>query len=199
MINVVVANPFPLVQKGIESSFASSKDINIVKAVYNDEDLYSVLDTHDVDIVLLELDLPTTNGFQVLKKLKKEYAKVKPIILTSHSEEIYSLSTLKSGAFDFLEYDVNPNILEQTIKYVYTKKRIILDTSKSKGLLHKKLSSRELEVLKLLSAGKRNIEVAEELDINEKTVSTYKMRLLKKFEVTNLVDLLNKVKNLKVD
>ena len=199
MINVVVANPFPLVQKGIESSFASSKDINIVKAVYNDEDLYSVLDTHDVDIVLLELDLPTTNGFQVLKKLKKEYTKVKPIILTSHSEEIYSLSTLKSGAFDFLEYDVNPNILEQTIKYVYTKKRIILDTSKSKGLLHKKLSSRELEVLKLLSAGKRNIEVAEELDINEKTVSTYKMRLLKKFEVTNLVDLLNKVKNLKVD
>lgn len=199
MINVVVANHFPLIQKGIQSSFENSKEIKIVKGVYNDADLFATLDSYDVDIVLLELDLPSMNGFQVLKKLKKEYSGIKPIILTSHSEEIYSLSTLKSGAFDYLEYDVNPSILEQTVKYVYTKKRIILDTSKSKGLLHKKLSSRELEVLKLLSSGKRNIEVAEQLNINEKTVSTYKMRLLKKFEVTNLVDLLNKVKNLKVD
>ena len=199
MINVVIANHFPLIQKGIQSSFEGSREIKIVKAVYNDTDLFSTLDTKNVDIVLLELDLPTSNGFQVLKKLKKEYSNVKPIILTSHSEEIYSLSTLKSGAFDYLEYDVNPNILEQTIKYVYTKKRIIIDSSKSKGLLHKKLSNRELEVLKLLSAGKRNIEVAEQLNINEKTVSTYKMRLLKKFEVTNLVDLLNKVKNLAVE
>lgn len=199
MINVVVANHFPLIQRGIQSSFENSKEIKIVKGVYNDADLFATLDSYDVDIVLLELDLPSMNGFQVLKKLKKEYSGIKPIILTSHSEEIYSLSTLKSGAFDYLEYDVNPSILEQTIKYVYTKKRIILDTSKSKGLLHKKLSSRELEVLKLLSSGKRNIEVAEQLNINEKTVSTYKMRLLKKFEVTNLVDLLNKVKNLKVE
>ena len=106
MINVVVANHFPLFQKGIQSSFEGSKEIKIVKAVYNDTDLFSTLDTKDVDIVLLELDLPTSNGFQVLKKLKKEYPNVKPIILTSHSEEIYSLSTLKSGAFDYLEYDV---------------------------------------------------------------------------------------------
>lgn len=198
MINVVVANHFPLMQRGILASFEGSKEIKIVKVVSNDEDLFKVLDTKNVDIVLLELDLPATNGFQVLKKLKKEYNAIKPIILTSHSEEIYSLSTLKSGAFDYLEYDVTPSILEQTIKYVYTKKRIIIDTSKTKGLLHKKLSNRELEVLRLLSSGKRNIEVAEELNINEKTVSTYKMRLLKKFDVSNLVDLLNKVKNLEV-
>ena len=62
--------------------------------------------------------------------------------------------------------------------------------------MYKKLSTREIEVLKLLSAGKRNKEIAEELAINEKTVSTYKARLLKKLDVSNMVELINHARNL---
>ncbi|MDX1272772.1 response regulator transcription factor, partial [Bizionia paragorgiae] len=71
-------------------------------------------------------------------------------------------------------------------------------TSKSKNndAFYKKLSTREVEVLKLLSIGKRNKEVAEELSINEKTVSTYRSRLMKKLNVTNLVDLITQAKNI---
>ena len=71
MINVVVANHFPLVQKGILASFENSKDIKIVKAVSDDVELFKTLDSKNVDIVLLELDLPKSNGFQVLKEIKK--------------------------------------------------------------------------------------------------------------------------------
>ena len=64
--------------------------------------------------------------------------------------------------------------------------------------LYKKLSTREVEVLKLLSSGRRNKEIAEELEINEKTVSTYKARLMKKLNVTNLVDLINQARHLEL-
>ena len=65
------------------------------------------------------------------------------------------------------------------------------DTKKSRSRIYKRLSTREVEVLKLLSSGKKNKEIALELAINEKTVSTYKARLFKKLNVTNLIDLVN--------
>ena len=65
---------------------------------------------------------------------------------------------------------------------------------KSSGSFYKKLSTREAEVLKLLTIGKKNKEISKELDINEKTVSTYKARLMRKLKVTNLVDLVNQAK-----
>ena len=68
------------------------------------------------------------------------------------------------------------------------------DTKKSKSKLYKRLSTREVEVLKLMSSGKKNKEIAVELEINEKTVSTYKARLMRKLKVTNLVDLVNQAK-----
>ena len=69
------------------------------------------------------------------------------------------------------------------------------DTRKSKSRMFKKLSTREVEVLKLLSIGRKNKEIAEELDINEKTVSTYKARLFKKLNVNNIVDLIHQAKH----
>ena len=70
------------------------------------------------------------------------------------------------------------------------------DTRNSKSKIYKRLSTREVEVLKLLSSGKKNKEIAQELDINEKTVSTYKARLFKKLNVTNLVDLIHQAKHM---
>jgi DNA-binding NarL/FixJ family response regulator len=72
------------------------------------------------------------------------------------------------------------------------------DTKRSKSRIYKRLSTREVEVLKLLSSGKKNKEIAHELDINEKTVSTYKARLFKKLNVTNLIDLVNQGKQLDI-
>ncbi|MEO8773105.1 MAG: response regulator transcription factor, partial [Gelidibacter sp.] len=70
------------------------------------------------------------------------------------------------------------------------------DTRNNKSKIYKRLSTREVEVLKLLSSGRKNKEIAQELDINEKTVSTYKARLFKKLNVTNLVDLIHQAKHM---
>ena len=78
-------------------------------------------------------------------------------------------------------------------------KNLALISKQSKSeRLYRKLSNREIEVLRFLSEGKKNNEIAKILDLNEKTISTYKLRLLTKLHVTNLVDLVNKAKSLEI-
>ena len=157
-------------------------------------------------MVLSEIDLPELNGITALRTLKKEYNDVKVIMFSAHPEEIYAVSTIKAGASGYLTKTVSTQTIKDAIHKVYNggiyisnelAQRLAFDERGNKpSKLYKKLSMREIEVLKLLSSGRKNKEIAAELDINEKTVSTYKARLMKKLNVTNLVDLINQARHL---
>jgi len=116
------------------------------------------------------------------------------------------LNATKAGADGYIQKTVDIITLKDAIVKVYNGKTHISDALKmhlskhSKGLgsQYKKLSTREVEVLKLLASGRRNKEIAVELEINEKTVSTYRARLMKKLNVTNLVDLIKQAKGLEL-
>ena len=120
-------------------------------------------------------------------------------------EEIYAISTLKAGASGYLNKEASVDMIEEAVRKVHSgeislsekmdKHLRYEDTRRSRSRMFKKLSTREVEVLKLLSIGRKNKEIAEELDINEKTVSTYKARLFKKLNVTNLIDLIHQAKH----
>ena len=121
---------------------------------------------------------------------------------------MYAPNAIKAGASTFISKNNDLEALENAIIRVQNgevfysqdvKKKIDLITKQTKKeRLYKKLSSREIEVLRFLSAGRKNKEIAETLNLNEKTISTYKLRLLNKLNVTNLVDLVNKAKTLDV-
>jgi two-component system invasion response regulator UvrY len=125
-----------------------------------------------------------------------------------HPEEIYAISTIKAGASGYVSKSESTNVIIKAIKTAYSggihlsdkmsKHLNYNDTKQSKTRIYKRLSTREVEVLKLLSSGKKNKEIALELDINEKTVSTYKARLFKKLNVTNLIDLVNQGKHMDI-
>mgnify|MGYP001600858873 FL=1 len=120
-------------------------------------------------------------------------------------EEIYAISTLKAGASGYLSKSSQPDeILKATDTIVkgnvYLSEKMdkhykYNDTSKSRTQLFKRLSTREIEVLKLLSIGKKNKHIASELEINEKIVSTYNARLFKKLNVNNVIDLVHQAKH----
>ena len=120
-------------------------------------------------------------------------------------EEIYAISTLKAGASGYLSKNANTSKIVEAIDTIIGDKVYLsekmdkhykyTDTTKSRARLFKRLSTREVEVLKLLSIGKKNKHIAAELDINEKTVSTYKARLFKKLNVDNIVDLIHQAKH----
>lgn len=206
MIQVLVADHHPIIRIGLKMLFESIPDINVIGSVTTGIELLEFVESHHVDVVLTEIDLPELNGITALRTLKREFSQIKVIIFSAHAEEIYAVSTIKAGASGYLTKTVSSQTIKDAILKVYhggiyisndlAKLLTHNERGNTIGQLYKKLSMREIEVLKLLSIGKRNKDISEELKINQKTVSTYKARLMKKLNVTNLVDLVNQARHL---
>ena len=202
MKKIVIADHHPVTRKGIACMLKKSKDFSIVGKVNNGDELFKNLEEINPDILIMEIDMPQVNGINVLRNIKTEYPQTRVLIFSTHPEEIYALRSIKSGAAGYVPKSASTKVFIKALKRI-AKGGIFLNeeltstfTSRNVGessaiSRYKKLSSREIEVLNLLSSGKRNKDIANALDINEKTVSTYKTRLLKKLKVDNLADLIN--------
>ncbi|MAU17259.1 MAG: DNA-binding response regulator [Muricauda sp.] len=208
MIKVLIADNHPVVRLGIKKVLESSSDIEVIADVSTTEELFNTLKTVTPDVVILEMDIPEINGIATLRKMKLEFPDIKTLMYSGQSEDVYALSTIRAGAFGYLSKTADLEYIISAVKKVSEgnmfitnelAQRLAFDESTQKPRrFFRKLSSREVEVLKLLASGKRNKEVAEGLNLNEKTVSTYKARLMKKLNVDNLVDLLQQAKALEL-
>jgi DNA-binding NarL/FixJ family response regulator len=170
-----------------------------------------IADNHPIirmGVLMLEMDIPEMNGIAALRKIKKEYADVKVLMYSGQSEDVYALSAIRAGAFGYLAKSSGLEYITTAVTKVSEgsmfitnelAQRLAFDEgTKKPRRFFRKLSTREIEVLKLLASGKRNKEVAQGLNLNEKTVSTYKARLMKKLNVDNMVDLLQQAKALEL-
>lgn len=201
MIRVLVADHQPIVSYGIRMLFENSTDIKIINTTSTAKQLLEYLKKSNTDIVLMSIDLTDINGITLLRTIKKEFRDVAVIVFSTHPEDIYAISAIKAGASGYLSKSVTTATIKRAVLKVYkggihVSKELaqtLTFEKNSQGTmnLYKKLSTREVEVLKLISSGKRNNEIASQLDINEKTVSTYKLRLMKKLNVSNLVELID--------
>lgn len=208
MIKIVVIDKHPVIRVAFDLFFKEDSNITLVKTLQNASDAFDYLASNVVDVVITEIDLPDLNGITALRAIKKSYENTQVIMFSSQPEEIYAISTLKAGASGYINKGADLNIVKDAILKV-NRGETYLSDSIAKHLIYddtrnllsskfKKLSSREIEVLKLLSQGRKNKEIASELEISEKTVSTYKTRLYKKMEVTNLVDLIHQTEHLQL-
>lgn len=200
MIRVLVADHQPIVNYGIRMLFDSSNDIKIVSTVDTAKQLINYLKKGSVDVVLMSMDLPDMNGITILRKIKKNYNNVRVIIFSAQPENIYASSGIRAGASGFLSKTATTSTIKKALFKVYKggmyvtnamAQKLTFDKNKGETDLYHKLSTREIEVLKLICNGKKNNQIAEELNINPKTVSTYKSRLMTKLNVTNLISLID--------
>ena len=208
MIKVLVADNHPVVREGLNAALGGSDDFNVIASVSTTSELFDSLAKEKPDLVLLEMDIPEVNGITALRKMKKDYNDVKVLIFSAQAEDVYALSTLRAGASGYVSKTASMDTLKNAIKKVAEggmfitnelAQRLAFDESTNKPRrFFRKLSTREVEVLKLLASGKRNKHVAEELGLNEKTVSTYKARLMRKLNVDNMVDMLQQAKALEL-
>ncbi|HZJ35362.1 MAG TPA: response regulator transcription factor [Gillisia sp.] len=209
MSSVLIADHHPITREGITSLLSSNEDLEVIGHVTKGNELFRFLKYQIPDLLIMEIDLPQINGITALRTLKAEYSGLKILVLSCHPEEMYALSAIKSGASGYISKTVSTEILKMAILQVirggiYLNKditeRLNSGVFKSNGLISKfkKLSTREAEVLNMLSTGKRNKDIAEALTINEKTVSTYKTRLLKKLKVDNVADLIHQTRLLQL-
>ncbi len=208
MIKVLIADNHPIVRLGIRNVLESAKDFEVVEDVATTTELFEKLKNASPDVIILELDIPEINGIATLRKIKQEYPDIKVLIYSGQSEDVYALSTIRAGAFGYLSKTADINYIADAVNKVSEgnmfitnelAQRLAFDEGTQKPRrFFRKLSTREVEVLKLLASGKRNKDVALGLNLNEKTVSTYKARLMKKLNVDNLVDLLQQAKALEL-
>ncbi|MCC1483887.1 response regulator [Winogradskyella immobilis] len=205
MVKILIVDSHPIVRKGLELILDSFPDFKVVGLLNSGIEIFEFVRRNDVDVIISEVDLPELNGITALRAIKKENKHINVLMFSNQPEEIYAISTLKAGASGYLHKSASPDKIIEAINTIQDDKVYLSekmdkhykfeDTRKSSTRLFKRLSTREVEVLKLLSIGKKNKEIAKELEINEKTVSTYKARLFKKLNVTNLVDLIHQAKH----
>ena len=159
-------------------------------------------------MLLIDIELDGLHSINSLKKMAQEYPSSKILIYTCASEKLFGVTSLKAGASGFISKCETLENVEFAIRQVaagktyfsdLVHKSIISSAKVNKDeRMYRKLSSREKEVLNYLIAGKKNNEISELLGLNEKTVSTYKLRLLNKLNVTNVIDLVNKAQALEI-
>lgn len=209
MIRVFVADPHPIIHKGLKAVFRNSNEISIVGKGLRYLDMLDYLNSKKVDVVILELELPGFEEIRTLRRLKDQYSDVRFLIFTSLSEEIYAISALKYGASGFLCKKNSLKRLKDAILKISTGGVYITnelaehmafnEAGVNQSALINRLSEREIQVLRLLLSGNRNKEIAVKLSISDKTVSTYRSRLMEKLKVKNLVEMLNKFQNIDLD
>ena len=208
MINLCVADNFPVVHFGMKAYFKDHPEINVVSNVGNFFMVPDALRNKEIDVLIIDLELEGLKSIYELKSIIKNFPKTKVIVFSSLSEQIYAPNAIKAGCAGYVHKTSKLENLGIAIVKV-SHGQIILNDEIKKSLaliakqnkserLYRKLSNREIEVLRFLSDGKKNNEIAKILALNEKTISTYKLRLLTKLNVTNLVDLVNKAKTLEI-
>ena len=208
MINVCLADNFPVVHFGVKSYFKDHPEISVVSNVGSFFMVPDALRNKEINVLVIDLELDGLKSIYELKAIIKNFPTTKVLVFTNLNEQVYAPNAIKAGVLGFVHKTSKLETLGTSIIRVHQgivmmsdsiKKNLALIAKQNKSeRLYRKLSNREIEVLRYLSDGKKNNEISKLLDLNEKTISTYKLRLLQKLNVTNLVDLVNKAKTLDI-
>lgn len=193
MIKILLADDHAIVRKGLQLMIGYEDNLALIGEACNGEELLELIESEDADILLLDLDMPKMNGLTAIPKIRALRPNLRVIILSMHPEDLYGQTAFQMGADAYICKDEEPKKLINTIDLVYVgekvfSEKILLNKRKREAI---KLSKRELEVYKLLVNGMANKDIADELDLSDKTVSTYKTRLFSKIGARSMVDLIN--------
>jgi DNA-binding NarL/FixJ family response regulator len=184
MIRILLADDHAVVRKGLRQIIEESADMQVTGEAQNGEEALSLVRSTTFDVVILDISMPGRGGLDVLRDLKAEPRAPKVIVLSMYPEEQYAIRSLRDGASAYLTKNCPPEELLLAVRTVSAGKRYITPSIAERlasyieddvqGALHEKLSNRELQILVLVGSGKQPTEIAAELNLSVKTVSTYR-------------------------
>jgi two-component system, NarL family, invasion response regulator UvrY len=200
MIRIIIVDDHPVVRRGLKQILQEEPDVKVVGEAESAQEAFKIIRTIDCNAVVLDISLPGASGVEILKQLKHEYQKLPVLILSVHPEEQYAVRVMKAGASGYLTKESAPEELVKAIrkiisggKYISSSlaERLITDIDASGKPRHEKLSDREFEIMRMIASGKAIKTIAEELYLSEKTVSTYRTRLLEKMKMTTNAEIIS--------
>jgi two-component system, NarL family, response regulator DegU len=208
-INIVLADDHVLVRNGIKAMLESESDIKVVGEAGNGSEALERARNLKPDILVLDIRMPLMTGLEAAAKLRDYAPATKAVILSMHDSEEYVLQALESGAYGYLLKDTDKNEFIKALKQIHGGSKYfsgavsnvlanqLLNTkpgarsqSPAEDLYH--LTKKEKEILRMIIDGKQNKDIADHFDKSVRTIETHRFNIMKKLNVNNGVDMVNK-------
>lgn len=201
MIRVLVADDHAVVRRGVLQILDEAPDMVAAGEASTGRQVLREVHKRDYDVLVLDIAMPDGNGLEVLRQLQTLEPKLCVLILSMYPEKQYAVRALKAGAAGYLTKESAPDELVVAIrrvaqggKYItqsLTEELVAELAGKAEKLLHEILSDREYQVMTLLSTGKSVTDIATELSLSVKTISTYRARILDKLNLRNTAEIIH--------
>jgi two-component system response regulator DegU len=207
-INIVLADDHVLVRNGIKAMLESDTQIDVIGEASNGVEALESAKALKPDIIILDIRMPEMTGLEAAAKLKDFAPGTKAMILSMHDSEEYVLQALDAGAFGYLLKDTDKAEFLKAVKQIHIGNKYFsgaVSNVLANRLLNTKsftpksvaedpyhLTRREKEILRMIIDGKGNKDIADSLDKSVRTIETHRFNIMKKMEVTNAIDMVNK-------
>jgi two-component system, NarL family, invasion response regulator UvrY len=198
LARILIADDHAVVRAGLRQFLEGDPSIKEIGEAGTGRETLDKLRTQEWDLVLLDIFMPDRSGLDVLRHIRSGYPNVKVLVLSGLPEQQYAVNVLRAGASGYLSKDSAPEELLKAVQTVLVGRRYVsaalaeslvadLDGDPDKPL-HTRLSTREFQIFCKLAAGRGVSDIAKELSLSVKTVSTYRSRILEKMSFKNNAD-----------
>lgn len=199
-LRVLIADDHPVVRRGLKQILADDPSIGSFGEASNSQEALDMAIAQDWDVILLDLTMPGQGGVEVLKQIRAAKPQVPVLVVSMHPEEQFAVRVLKAGAAGYMTKESAPDELRQAISKVVRGGRYMSEALSERiapgGLdrmpdrePHEALSDREYQVIRMIASGKAASDIARELNLSVKTISTYRTRILEKMRMKNNAEL----------
>ncbi|MBA3696479.1 MAG: response regulator transcription factor [Methylotenera sp.] len=199
MKKILLVDDHNIVRQGLRNLIALESDLEVAGEAASGVEALKLVRNNNYDVVVLDISMPDKNGVDTLHDLKHTAPDLPVLILSGYAEEQYALNLIRSGCKGYLSKDADSDEIIKAIRTIANGKRYISAelaelmsnelSHPSEKLLHETLSDREFQVFFKLAGGLSPTEIANELNISIKTVSTYRTRILEKMSLKTNADL----------
>lgn len=195
MIRILIVDDHAIVRRGIREVAGEIQEVSLIDEAESGREALKKISLSSYDLVLLDIAMPGDNGLEILRQIKRMEPKTSVIILSMYSDESYVFRAFKAGADGYVPKDNTPDDLVDAITQVMKGESYISpslqegisDASKiqSNERIHEALTGREFQVMTMIASGKSVTEIAKELYISVKTISSHRANILKKMKMKN--------------
>jgi DNA-binding NarL/FixJ family response regulator len=196
MIKLIICDDQEVVCQGLKAILSTAENLEVLGIANNGAEAIDLVESHPVDVVLMDLKMPIMNGIHATKAIKEKHPEIKVLVLTTYDADAWLFDAIRNGADGYLLKDTSREALIQAIEEIVAGNTPV-DTKVAGKLFHKlakqalpgdstlgqNLSDREKEILKLITHGMANAEIAQTLFLSEGTVRNYVSAILEKLEV----------------
>ena len=189
-MKILIADDHTIVREGLKQYVKTLDEVKLIDEAAEGNEAWTKIKDGEYDLVILDVSMPGMSGLDVLQKIKERNMPTRVLILSVHPQEQYAFHAFKLGASGYITKDSASEELTLAIKKITAGGRYIASAFAEKlafngiepgeKLPHEKLSAREFQVMIMLAKGKSVTEIAKEIFISDKTVSTYRTRILEK-------------------